>query len=451
MRVYASLLLIVVLLCQNPTLAAEQKTLFESEPTIRVLLYRGKGPMTLDFLKPSLRHNRNTHDDKKPQKSLPVSAGALTVQLAGNQLRFKDADGDLKWASSAPQIFKRQSDEPARVLIKNVPYGVGWWWEGREDREYTGQLEIWPGSNGEIEIILELPVEEYLRGVVPSEIGPTAPLEALKAQAVAARSETITALVERQYAGDNYDICADVSCQVFAGKGRRNEATDQAISDTYGLIISYAGKPIPAYYASNSGGFTEDIQNVWPGRDRNIPCWTGVADGVPDAPDNLRDEVTLRKWLSEKPDAFSNAERFDELPEWSKKYFRWEVETSAEELTKLVARKKDIGRVLSIKPGKRGVSGRLIDVTFVGEKGEYTTGPELKIRQMWQPPLRSACFVVDTKGPADRSDTFIMKGGGYGHGVGLCQTGAMGRAVSGQEFTDILNHYYQQAEIIEAY
>ncbi|MCC7392408.1 hypothetical protein IT571_08650 [Candidatus Sumerlaeota bacterium] len=105
----------------------------------------------------------------------------------------------------------------------------------------------------------------------------------------------------------------------------------------------------------------------------------------------------------------------------------------------------------AITPIERGPSGRLKKVKFVGEKGELEVGPELAIREIWNPPLRSAAFVVDTEGKAEMPDKFIMTGAGWGHGVGMCQTGAVIRATNGQTFRDIIGHYYKGAEITAVY
>jgi SpoIID/LytB domain protein len=90
-------------------------------------------------------------------------------------------------------------------------------------------------------------------------------------------------------------------------------------------------------------------------------------------------------------------------------------------------------------------------VRFVGEEGEYEVGPELAIRQVWQPPLKSSAFVVDPVGDTARPHAFRIRGAGYGHGVGMCQTGAMARAMEGQDYRQILSHYYREASIKAVY
>src|SRR5690606_33512984 len=137
--------------------------------------------------------------------------------------------------------------------------------------------EIRVTKEGKLNAIVILPLDEYLRGVVPSEIGSTSPPEALKVQAIAARGETLVALRTRKYAGDHYDICADVNCQVFSGTRNRSEQADAAIKATRGLALFHEGEPIGAYYASNCGGFSENAHFVWPDRHPDpVPYWMGI-------------------------------------------------------------------------------------------------------------------------------------------------------------------------------
>lgn len=418
---------------------------FAAEPQIRVLLVEGASSVRITPRGLFNIGNGETFAVLVPERSVEAIAtddGSLLVRDPATGAAI--FDGGNAFVLSSPNAADT-------MTIHDVPFGVGWWWEGREDRLYDGELTLTRTKTGKINVILALPVEEYLRGVVPSEIGNTSPAEALKAQAVAARSETMTALAEGNYAGDGYDICSDVNCQVYSGIAKRTEATDDAIRATRGVILSYGGKPIPAYYASNCGGFSEDVANVWPSRDRGIPCWSANFDGPGQLPPSLTIESNFREWIAASPDVYCNGEYSPGIPDWAKKNFRWRVETKAEDLSALLAKKKDIGRVLRIEPVGRGESGRMLKARFVGEKGIYEVGPELAIRQVWDPPLKSAAFIVEPVGDPARPDAFVILGAGYGHGVGMCQTGAIARALAGQDYRTILGHYYRGAAIGPAY
>ena len=328
----------------------------------------------------------------------------------------------------------------AEITLYQVPYGIGWWWAGQEDRRYQGILDIYPQATGKPLTVLELPLEEYLLGVVPYEIGPDAPLEALKAQAVAARSEAVMALKSGLYRGPHYDLTSDVECQVFSGNQRRSAASDRAVVETAGLVLKEGKRVIHAYYASNCGGHSETISNVWPDR----PVAASYLNGQTDAENPLRQNFgtnsAAREWINSRPQVYCNPEYTEGLPAWSAKNFRWQRTYTADSLTAMMS--KNEGKLLVLHVVARGVSGRATKVELVFENGYRQVAGELAIRQLFQPPLRSSCFIVTKKG-----NKFTFDGAGWGHGVGMCQSGAVGRALNGQDFKAILKHYYSAAEV----
>jgi len=322
--------------------------------------------------------------------------------------------------------------------------------EGERPRSTHAPIEI-SETSGSLRVIAELHMEEYLRGVVPYEIGSDAPLQAKCAQAVAARSFALLALVRSQHPNENFEICAEICCQVYGGLEKAAPDVDQAVASTRGQVLTFEGEPIPAYYAGNCGGWTEDIRVAWPGRS-NQRAYFGAArfDGPNPPALDLTKETDLRDWLTSSPASYCNMEHF-KVPAWASRNLRWKREFTAEEVTAFVAQRQDIGRVRAIRPGGRGPSGRLKSAGFVGENGTYTASPEYDIRKVFEPYLRSGSFVVETKGSAERPTHFILTGGGAGHGVGMCQTGAMGMANDGKNFAEILKHYYPNAELRKVY
>jgi len=371
-------------------------------------------------------------------------------------VHFEAKDGQVAMKTDAtevsmPEVVLSSSEPGAMLLIKDVQFGVGWWWEGKQDRTYEGEFKIRPLDNGMIELVVKMPLEDYLLGVVPSEIGATSPQEALRAQAVAARAEALLALITGKYAGKHHDIGSDVDSQAYTGNTKRTPESDEAVRATRGLALYFEDKPLAAYYASSCGGHSEDIRNVWPERALEKGYWDAAGfDSDIEFSCDLTKEDDLREWLASSPETFCNPEKF-EVPEWASKNFRWEREVTAEEITKWVAAKQDVGRVTAIRALRRGPSGRMIEAEFVGEKGTFRTGPELAIRQVFDPPLKSAAFIVDTQGPAERPEKFVIRGAGWGHGVGMCQTGAIAMAKAGRNFREILAHYYPKAEVKKVY
>jgi SpoIID/LytB domain protein len=338
------------------------------------------------------------------------------------------------------------SSDSAEILIRDVPYGVGWWWEGKEDRTYEGEISIRSGVDNNLEVVVKLPLEEYLKGVVPYEMGNDSPLESLKAQAVAARSEAVIALTSKLYNGDNYDLTSDVECQVFSGNKKRTAVTNKAVIETKGIILSEGGHPINAFYASNCGGHSELIKNVWPDRPDPKSYQVALKDTKERTALDLSNENIARKWIFSQPEVYCNPNLETELPSWSQKNFRWKKVITVDSISNMIAGDREIGSLLKIIPLKRGNSGRMYQARFVFKKDSLDIEGELAIRQQWQPSLRSSCFVIDKI-----DDTFVLNGAGWGHGVVMCQSGAVAQAMQGEDYISILKHYYQKVELITIY
>ncbi|MCC6548406.1 SpoIID/LytB domain-containing protein [Candidatus Sumerlaeota bacterium] len=416
----------------------------ESEPIVRVRVIYTLPELTLTPL------DEYAMKVGGKNEAIPLDADApLTIKAVGSNVEVRKGDVIV---DSKPEIELNPATVDSRVKIKDVPFGIGWWWAGKEDREYEGRIVFRVSPDNKLEGVVTLPIERYLRGVVPSEIGGDSPTEALRSQAIAARSDTWNALKNHGYAGKNYDICADVECQVFSGNTKQTAAATKAIDDTRGLVLLADGKPMSAYYASNCGGCSDLASNAWPTREAAAPYSEARFDADAPLPFDLTKEEDLRKWVTTEPDVYCNPKMRKDIPNWTTKNFRWKVETTAEDLTKLVAKQKDIGRVIAIKAVERGPSGRLKKARFIGENGELEVGPELAIRNIWNPPLRGSGFVVDAEGGTpEKPEKFVLTGSGWGHGVGMCQTGAVIRATNGQDFRTILGHYYKGAEITPVY
>jgi stage II sporulation protein D len=336
------------------------------------------------------------------------------------------------------------------LQVKNVPYGIGWWWGGQEDRRYEGEIRVRALPSGRLSVVVCLPIERYLCGVVPYEIG-GAPFEALRAQAIAARSEAFAALRNRMYAGDGYDICGDVDCQVYGGTARTSPEVEKAIRTTSRLVLKSGGVPLNAYFASNCGGHSESVENVWPQRSGPRPYWSAHPDADSLVSESLRDERVLRTWLVKGAATFCNPLTNPALPDWSRKYWRWKVSTSPDSLAIGTAHGLRAGRIVRIDSVRRGSSGRILSAVFIGERGNFRVSSELEFRQVWSPPLRSSCVVVDREGPAEGPYRFLITGAGWGHGVGMCQSGAAGMALAGRTAEQILRHYYPTADLAPAY
>lgn len=411
---------------------------FDSEPDVRVQIINSLRRLDTTFNGTWELTTENYRHMISGQKS------EVEFILTENEIKIIE-NGNISEINEDSLRLICKSDD-GTIKIDDVPYGVGWWWEGKEVREYEGIISIYRGKSNAFEVINELPLEEYLKGVVPYEMGNDSPLEALKAQAVAARSEAIIALSSKLYSGEHHDLTSDVECQVYSGIHKRTAITDKAVVETRSLIISEKGQPINAYYASNCGGHSELIKNVWPDRpDPNSYHLAGL-DSHQRINLDLHDERDLRKWIFSKPEVFCNPDNGVELPPWSQKNFRWKKKFDVKTLSKMNRGEKDLGDLVDIEILRRGVSGRINMAKFIFENDTLHIEGELAIRQLWKPALRSSCFVIDKD-----SDSFILFGAGWGHGVGMCQSGAVALAQLEADFKTILKHYYQKAEIIKIY
>lgn len=373
-----------------------------------------------------------------------VKNDGINISEIDGQLVIKSKKGEELYTGDS-FVFEATSLH-GELEIADVPYGVGWFWEGKENRMYEGVISFFATGTGKPEVVVTLPLEEYLKGVVPYEIGPESPIEALKAQAVAARSEAVIALKSNMYNGPNYDLTSDVECQVFSGNVRRSENSDLAVDDTRGVILTNEGEPINAYYASNCGGHSELIKNVWPDRPRPETYTFASVDDEDATITDLSSETAAREWINSKPDVFCNPDNGTELPDWSRNNFRWEKIFTVDSLTVLFGQPDSLGKVVDIVALKRGVSGRIFEAKIIYEHGELFTHTELELRQLFKPSLRSSCFVTEKEG-----STITLNGAGWGHGVGMCQSGAVSRATGGAGYSKILNHYYKNAELTRLY
>lgn len=397
------------------------------------------------------------------KETLPSEAvGAIITEISSpplGVLDLVDPTGRVAFSSGEPFVLELNDPGEGLFTLFEVPVGRGFWWERQEDRSYRGKMEFRIGNDGKMLAVNELSLEDYLRGVLPSEMNPGFPSEALRAQAIAARSYTIAKL-GIQHPLDPFDLCANVHCQVYSGTTKEHSTTSQAVEETRGHVLLYDGEVCATVYSAVCGGHTENTENVWGGQPQAY--LVGVPDALPEEsaafPKNLSsDEEAVRRWVTSTPPVFCNhlSEETPSALHYARKHFRWSVTYSRQELEEILAQKtrEKIGNLLDIIPISRGSSGRLIKVQIVGDAGQFMVEGELNIRRNLSPShLRSACFVVDKEMASDGLPAvFVFQGAGWGHGVGMCQCGAAGMAFRGMNHREILSHYFQGTEVAKIY
>jgi stage II sporulation protein D len=298
-----------------------------------------------------------------------------------------------------------------------------------QDRRYRGMFKILPHGRN-LQLINIVHMDDYLKGVVPPEIGffGEAEMEAIKAQAVAARTYSMSRL--QQYPDEAYDMKSDVSDQVYLGVETEKNIVSKAVEDTRGYVLRYDGQLINAYYHSTCGGLTDDIDEVWD--KRQAPYLRAVEDSG--------------------------------YCSWSK-YYEWEESYTGEQLRLMIeryvsserGRQVNIGAITDMYIRTKTAGGRVAELVVKAGNGSYSFGKDRirwVLRRASNPELilQSARFKVrlthDNRGLVTRAD---LIGGGYGHGVGMCQCGAIGMARNGWNYENILTHYYTNTELTKLY
>jgi stage II sporulation protein D len=270
-------------------------------------------------------------------------------------------------------------------------------------KTYRGLLDFYPSDTGLL-LVNELPLEEYLVGLINCEISSLWPVEAVKAQAVIARSYAIYQKDARR--GALYHLESSVMDQVYAGADIEDSRAARAVEETAGEVLTYSGAVIQAFYHSNCGGHTESSRNVW-GSD--LPYLQGVAC----------------RYCLTTPSA------------------RWETTLSLERIELLLkaAGYKAAG-LRGIRVGARNRSGRLQDIIAVTSKGDLAIPAVAFRKAIGYSVIKSTNFTIMSRG-----DDLIFSGMGNGHGVGLCQWGAKQRAADGFNYREILFYYYPGVRI----
>ncbi len=330
------------------------------------------------------------------------------------------------------------------TLLKNVEYAVGYSWHGFADRSYRGPISIRFGAHDALDCVLSTGLEAILAGVVPSEISANAQIGALQAQAVAARGE-ILAKIGGRHAGEGFDTCSEQHCQVFAGESAAATAVAQKIAPTRGVVLGKpAGGLVDAVYAANCGGHSEACHYVW--STPADPILVGVWDCENPPSLDLSEEEQVGRFIKNPPAGCFCA---DPAAEGSPS-FRWQKSITGADWTKIESA-IGVGKLREVTDLARGFSGRIYRMTFVGSTGKKTVMKELNIRKLFG-GLKSACFVATwQKDAAGNINGVSFTGAGFGHGVGMCQTGAQSQARRGWSFDKILLHYFKGAQLKNIY
>ena len=323
--------------------------------------------------------------------------------------------------------------EPSFVL-HDVVIGIDFHWEQKRTLKFAGGLKfIVEGDH--LRAVNLVGMEDYLLSVISSEMKSSASPELLKAHAVISRSWLLARMRDRQMAANgaekpkaevphrDFDVCADDHCQRYQGLTMAvGDKVRTVIDETWGQVLRYDGQLCDTRYSKCCGGMTELYSTCW--EDIDYPYLQCVED----------------PWCDCENDAVL-AQVLNDYDQQTRDFHDWTVRYTPEELSALVRERTgtDFGDIQALEPVERGPSGRIKYLRIVGSKHTETLGKELRIRRALSPShLKSSAFSVER----DPAGAFVLRGRGWGHGVGLCQIGAAVMADRGFDYKQILLHYY---------
>lgn len=333
-------------------------------------------------------------------KATVQTGSSKTITLAANTAAA------IRWQDGAFLVGREKLRSEVLVIRPAAKAGE----LSLDGRRYRGALELRHRGAG-LTAVNIVPVDGYLRSVVPEEMPVDWPAEAIKAQSVAARS---FALASRgRHASEGYDLCTTTHCQLYTGTTAEKSASNAAIKATRGEVLTYGGKPIEALFHTDSGGMTENSEDVW---GSHVPYLRAAKD-------------TPAKTMP-----------------WTKAISRADLER------KLAAKGHDIGKVRSLvlsplaigrSAKDRTASGRVKTMTVKGTKGTATLSGTT-----WRSLLGLKSTLFDAK---LAKDMVTFTGYGSGHGLGISQWGAERMAAKGASYAEILHHYYTGTKMQQLY
>jgi stage II sporulation protein D len=331
-----------------------------------------------------------------------LKEGSASIRLkVEGWTRLEEPQGKLVRRLSPGEEIRIVWDAKAGRSSRLHPERGLLWVDGRP---YRGSIEVWRTSGG-LQVINEIGLEEYVRGVMKGEVFPDWPYEALKAQATVARTYALYERLKNPQA--LFHLQATTVSQVYRGVYGEDPRSDVAVQATRGIVLTYQRRIIPAFYHAASGGHTEDAVEVW---EAKYPFIIGVED------------------------AFSAI-----AP-----HHRWKEVVPLAEIRRALERVGwRVGEIQRIEPINRNRSGRIQQLRIWHSHGVIEMDAKQFRQLVGVDRLRSAAFTVHPNG-----SEVIFSGRGWGHGVGLSQWGAKGMADLAYDYTQILKYYYPLAALM---
>ena len=309
-------------------------------------------------------------------------------------------------------------------LLLEAPDGLRW-----KGGVMQGPFRLQPDAYGSWTLLEQVPLERYLEGVVPHEIGAGSPPAALQAQAVLARTWALAN--SHRFGVDGYHLCSDTQCQVYSDPRQAGPSVRQAIKATRGQVLQWNGRPISAVYHASNGGVMASAPEAW----AMAPAvyLQAQADGDQawrEARSLPLDAAAVGALLRDGAGAYGVDHPL----------FRWSRTYSAQQL-RVALDAPELGAIQALTVTERGPSGRVLSLRIQGDGPQSPLVLRLDAIRRRLRRLPSTLFVLDSVGPG----LWRFRGGGFGHGAGLSQAGAIDLATRGWSAQRILEHYYPGA------
>jgi peptidoglycan hydrolase-like amidase len=324
------------------------------------------------------------------------------------------------------------------------------WASNGVEGSFRGGILVVPDGRGRLAAINALPLEDYLLGVVGSEMPSHFHPEALKAQAIVARTYTLASL--GRHAAEGFDLCATVHCQVYRGARHVPASVIKAVRDSAGLVVAREGFIVRTVYHSTCGGISAGPSDVRWGA--ALPYRGARCDG-PAGDVNLSADAAVRRFLASGSARFC---RGSPMYRWRRSYTLATAEALVRRNLPILVQQPGlhIGRLRDLAVAERAASGRVHALVVTTDTGPYTVRQD-EMRWLFgvgKPStggLPSTLFVLDVaRSPDGLGHRFAFTGAGWGHGLGLCQSGAQARARRGESAAQIIAAYYPGCQLVKA-
>ena len=404
-------------------------------------------------------------------------SGDIIVTARQGELALSDPAG-LEITSG--KTIKLSAQDKAVFTVSDIKIGIDFHWQRSQEQSFRGNILLAVTSDSSFNLISEINLEDYLESVISSEMSAEAPLEFLKAQAVVARSWLVAMLEKKKAPRSNtssqtenrilvwqdvndhegFDVCADDHCQRYQGITRIiSDNVREAVAATRGVFLVNGQEICDARYYKACGGQTEIFSTAW--EDKSPDYLQSITDSIAQHTP-IVSEAEAEEWLSGRPQAYcdtTDKELLSKiLPSFDQEtlaFYRWQVIYKRKDLEEIIRKKSgiDFGTLQNLIPLARGPSGRIYKLRIEGSKRTVIVGKELEIRRwLSESHLLSSAFIISKTNAADGSvNSFTLTGGGWGHGVGMCQIGAAVMAAKRCNAEQILAHYFSGANLQKLY